>query len=326
MVSNEEMERTKKDKLLVFASDLGRDTWRTSWELIRLIVPVAIATKILEELGLISVFSVILEPVMALIGLPGELGLVWMTAMLTSLYGGIAVFAALLPGLSLTAAQVTVLCSVMLIAHALPIELSISKRAGAELLPIALLRLLGAIIYGFLLNRLCLFFSWWQEPATLLFKAESRSGDLLSWGLDQLQNLLFIVVVIFFIIVAMRLFRLIGLLDLLERLLAPVLPPFGMSGRAAPLTVVGMVMGLAYGGALITRETAGGKLAREEVFNSMALMGLCHGLVEDTLIMAAIGGKLGGIFWGRIAFSLIVIYLLVRATRFVAARRVQQPS
>lgn len=316
---------TAKDsnRIPAVIKDLCRDTWYTSWELIRLTVPVAIVTKILEELGMISVLSVPLEPVMGLLGLPGALGLVWMTAMLTSLYGGIAVFAALLPGLTLTSAQVTVLCSVMLIAHALPIELSISKRAGAQLLPIAAIRIGGAIVYGFLLNRLCLAFSWWQEPATLLFKAGSHSGDLWQWGLDQLQNLLLIVVVIFLIIVAMRLFRSIGLLDLIERALAPVLPLFGMTRQAAPLTVVGMIMGIGYGGALIAREIAGGKLGRGEVFNSMALMGLCHGLVEDTLIMMAIGGKIGGIFWGRIVFSLVVTYLLVRGMRFIAAKGVQ---
>jgi hypothetical protein len=96
-----------------------------------------------------------------------------------------------------------------------------------------------------------------------------------------------------------------------------------MSRRAAPITVVGMIMGIGYGGALIIRETNTGKLGREEVFNSMALMGLCHGLVEDTLIMAAIGGKFGGILWGRIVFSLIVIYLLVRLLRLFADRRVR---
>lgn len=43
-------------------------------------------------------------------------------------------------------------------------------------------------------------------------------------------------------------FKMIGLLDLLERMLAPVLPLFGMGKQAAPLAVVGMVMGLSCGG------------------------------------------------------------------------------
>ena len=125
------------------------------------------------------------------------------------------------------------------------------------------------------------------------------------------------------IVLCMRLLRKFGILGLLEKILAPVLPVFGMGRQAAPLTVVGMIMGIGYGGALIIRETSTGKLDKAEVFNSMALMGLCHGLVEDTLIMAAIGGKFAGILWGRIVFSLIVSYLLVRGLHLLAGGRIR---
>ncbi len=297
------------------------DTWLTSWELIRITVPVVIITRILEQFGLISYFSMALEPLMGLIGLPGSLGLVWATAMLTNLYGGIAVFAALAPGLDITGAQVTVLCSAMLIAHALPVELSVSKRAGANLLPIAAIRLVGALSYAYLLNKICLYFGLWQDEAVLLFKGTTESSGLVQWGIEQIQNLGMIIIIIFCIILFMRLFRAIGILTLLERLLAPVLPAFGMGQNSAPITVVGMVMGLGYGGALIIRETASGKISRREVFNAMALMGLCHGLVEDTLLMAAIGGKFGGILWGRILFSLLVTFSLVRLLDLLIDRK-----
>lgn len=218
----------------------------------------------------------------------------------------------------------TVLCSAMLIAHSLPVELSVSKRAGADLLPIALIRLSGALVYAYLLNKIFLHFHISQQKAVLLFSANDAAGDLLGWGLELLQNQGLIILIIFCIVLCMRLFRVLGILGLLERLLAPVLPLFGMGRQAAPITVVGMIMGIAYGGALIIRETSIGKMGKDEVFNSMALMGLCHGLVEDTLLMAAIGGNLGGILWGRIIFSLIVIFLLVRLLRLLTPGRIQR--
>ncbi len=313
----------ENNRLQGMVVSLVRETWLTSWELIRITIPVAILTKILQEFGLIGYLSVVLEPVMSLIGLPGSVGLVWATAMLTNLYGGIAVFAALAPELALTSAQVTVLCSAMLIAHSLPIELTVSKRAGANLVPISLLRLVGAVVYAFLLNRLCLGLDIWQEKATLLFKATAKSGDLWQWGMGLLQNQGLIVLIIFCIIICMRIFKGLGILSLMEKILAPVLPFFGMSRQAAPITVVGMIMGIGYGGALIIRETSKGKMAREEVFNSMVLLALCHGLVEDTLLMAAIGGKFGGILWGRIVFALIVTFILVRLLRALAAKRIK---
>lgn len=303
------------DRLKGALRTLCRDTLLTSWELIRITVPVIILTKILEELGVIGILSVYLEPVMSLIGLPGTLGLVWATAMLTTLYGGMAVFAALAPGLELTVAQITVLCSAMLIAHSLPIELSISKKAGAPVLPIALLRLLGAVVYCFLLNKVCTGLSIWQQKAELIFSVVHEHLSLGQWGLQQCRNIGLIIGVIFCILVVMRILRMLGVLDMIERLLAPVLPYFGMGREAAPVTVVGMIMGIGYGGALIIRETATGKMARGEIFNSLAMMALCHGLVEDTLLMVALGGKLGGILWGRILFALVVIFLLVRVQR-----------
>lgn len=312
---------TRGDTFKEFCRSLGRETILTSWELIRITVPVLIVTKIMEELGLIASLSVLLEPVMQIVGLPGSLGLVWATAMLTSIYGGLAVFAALAQDLSLNAAQVTVLCSIMLIAHSLPLELSISKKAGAALLPVAILRVGGAILYGFLLSRLCSYLRIWQEPATVLFKVGEADPDVWSWALAQFENLGLIVLVIFCIVVVMRILRAVGILALFERLLSPVLPLFGMSRRAAPVTVVGMIMGIGYGGALIIRETCSGEMDREEIFNALALMGLCHALVEDTLLMMAFGGKLGGIFWGRILFALGIVYLLVRLTRYLAGRK-----
>ena len=65
-------------------------------------------------------------------------------------------------------------------------------------------------------------------------------------------------------------------------------------------------------------------MTRREVFNSLALMGLCHGLVEDTLLMMAIGGKLAGILFGRLLFSLFVLFtlnkMLILAERFKLVR------
>ncbi len=309
------------ERIRSLALSLAKNTWLTSWELIKITVPIMILTRILEELGMIVVISRWLEPLMGLIGLPGELGLVWATAMLTTLYGGMAVFAALASGLELTVAQVTVLCAAMLFAHSLPIELSISKKTGTPVMPIVLLRLGGAVLYCFILSRLCIGFDVWQQPAPTIFAVATEHLNHWQWLLQQCKNIGLIIVVIFCILLFMRILKVLGVLDLLERLLAPVLPHFGMGRDAAPITVVGMILGIGYGGALIIREVAAGKMARGEIYNSMALMALCHGLVEDTLLMFALGGKLGGILWGRIIFSLVVIYILVRLRAQFAGRK-----
>lgn len=304
-----------------FFRGLAGETWSLSWELIKIIIPVVILTKILEELGLIDTISAIFAPLLSIMGLPGELGLVWATAILTSIYGGLAVFASLAPELHLTSAQITVLCSAILYAHSLPVELTVSRKAGAGVLPVAAARLLSALVYGAAFNWICLRFGWLQDVPELLFSAPPAAAGLDLWALDQLRNILLIIVVICCILLVMKLLRAVGVLTLLERVLAPILPHFGMTGKAAPITVVGMLMGIGYGGALIIREATAGKLDKEEIFNSMLLLGLCHSLFEDTLLMAAIGGKFIGILWGRMAFSLLFLYLWVSYRRYRLGQR-----
>lgn len=301
----------KKD-FTAFLRSVGQETFITSWELIKIIVPVVIVIKVLEETGLVRYLCYAIDPVMRIIGLPGELGLVWASSIVTSLYGGMAVFANLATGLHLTVGQVTVLCSVMLVAHSLPVELSISKKAGAPFWSIACLRIFGAVVYGFLLNKAFIFFDFLQEPAVFFFKPTSLDQTLVEWAINQAQNILFIVFVIFLILLVMRVLKRIGVIALLEKMLEPILPLFGMSKRAAPITVVGMLLGLGYGGALIIREALSGKLDRREVFFAMAFMSLCHGLIEDTLLMTSLGASLVGTLFGRVFFALLVIFILVK--------------
>ncbi len=323
MVQNKGLSEKKPfERIKQAAKELMHESLATSWLLIKITVPVVIITRLLEDIGLIKYLSLLLDPVMGLMGMPGELGLVWATGMLTTIYGALAVFASLAPSLELTTAQITVLAAVLLIAHALPIELSISKKAGAPFLPIVILRILGAIIYGTILSFLSSTFNFWQEPASLIFGQVQRSRDYGPWAMGQLENIALLFCVITVILVLMKLLRFIGVIRLIERGLKPVLPILGMSTQAAPITVVGMILGIGYGGALIIRETAKGALSRKDIFNAMALMGLCHGLLEDTLLMVAMGGTVIGVFWGRIAFSLLAIYLLVKMTDFMEKRRI----
>ncbi len=121
---------------------------------------------------------------------------------------------------------------------------------------------------------------------------------------------------IFFIIMGLllvlRILERIGITAIMTRLLAPVLRLLGIGSSACTLTIVGMTMGIAYGGGLIIRESVSGRVDRRDVLFSLALMGLCHSLFEDTLAVAVTGADFSGILAARMVFSLIVVYLLVK--------------
>ena len=287
---------------------------KTSWELFRIIIPISIAMKILEDLGAVDCLGAALGPVMGLMGLPGELGLVWATSMATNLYGGLAVFAAVAPELGLTTAQATVISVVLLVSHGLPVELRIAQKGGARLLPMALLRIQGALVLGIALHHTYQATGYLQRPSTTILRIPAADAGWGSWAVGAGRNLFVMFAVILTLLVLMKILEKLGITRVMTRLLEPVLETLGMSHKAAPLAIIGITLGLTYGGGLIIREAQAGHLGKRDVFFSLAAMSLCHALIEDTFLMMAIGGHVSGVLWARLLFTLVVLAAIVRLT------------
>ena len=82
--------------LLLFLRKNLTDAARVCAALFKIMIPIMVIMKILQELGLIELFGRLTGPVMHLFGLPGSLSLAWATAMLTNLYGGAVVLITLM--------------------------------------------------------------------------------------------------------------------------------------------------------------------------------------------------------------------------------------
>lgn len=292
-----------------------RQTVRTCWSLFRIMIPVIIAVKILQELELIEAISRPFGPVMALVGLPAVFSLAWVSAMFNSMYAGLMVFAQLAQHEPVTAAQATVLATMMLVAHNLLVESAVARASGPRATVQLVLRIGCALLLGAMLNQFYLAADWLQEPAQILFAASAPPPDLFSWALKELKNLGLIALIILLLILTMGVLEATGLTARLNQALAPALRLCGIGPEAAPITVIGMTLGLAYGGGLIIDQARSGKLDKRDVVFGLTLMGLCHSIIEDTMLMVLAGGHLSGILWGRLLFSMVATALLVRLTR-----------
>ena len=289
------------------------DAVKTSLELFKIMVPIIILVKILKELGLIGYLAVPLTPFMELVGLPAKTGLVWATALANNLYSAIIVYVALIPEMPpLSVAQVTVMCTMMLIAHNLPVEARITQKCGVTFGGQVLIRLLGALACGVLLNLVFTHFDVLQEPATVIWRAKAEADTIPAWALGQARNLGAIFCIIFLVMAVMRLLNYLRITDLFSKLLEPVLRFMGIGREAATITIIGLTMGIAYGGGLIIHEAQKGNLSKNDVFAAVSLMGLSHALIEDSLLMVLVGASTYGIFWGRLLFSLLAVAFLTR--------------
>lgn len=286
-----------------------------SLTLFKLMIPILIIIKILETLGLVVLLSDLLAPVMEMVGLPGAMGLVWATAIVTNLYGGLVVYASLASDVPMTVAQVTIISSMMLIAHALPIEARIAQKAGVNFTLTLFMRFSMAIVFAIIFNQIYLAGNWLQQPAELLWTPAPLDSSLWSWGKDQLINLGLIFLIVFTLVLLLDILKRIGVIQWINARLRPVLHLLGIGREAETITLVGLTLGISYGGALLIEEARAGHIKPLDVLYSISLLGLSHSLIEDTLLMMLIGAELSGILLGRVIFTLVIVFLMVRLVK-----------
>ncbi|GHV72483.1 hypothetical protein FACS1894201_01890 [Bacteroidia bacterium] len=289
--------------------------YQTSLYMFRFMIPITIIVKVLQETGLIDYVGMALAPMMELMGLPGEMGLVWASTMIANIYGGIIAFFSIVASAPLNIAQITTLTLVMLIAHTFPIELMVAKKAGVKFVFIFLWRFVFAFVAGILLHQIYQLTGTLQDAPTAIQLFETPENQTYGqWALHEAKNYGFIAVWITALIIIIDILKRIKVIDFINRILSPLLKILGIGNDAIPIIVVGMTLGLAYGGGLIINEVKQGRLSKKDVFYSLALLSLCHSLIEDSLLMISIGGHYTGVFIFRIIFMFIVMFGLVKLT------------
>lgn len=292
-----------------------REALLTTLTLLKIMIPISIVVKVLKELGMVEMVGGLLSPLMTAVGLPGEAGLVWAAAMVTNIYGGLVVFFSLSSEYTFTVAQVTVLAVMILVAHTLPVEIRIAHAAGVRAWFMMTLRIGAAVVLGWILHMVFTVLDAYRSPAAMLWRPGAADDSLVQWVVGECKNYVMIFVVVCALLSLMHLLKKAGVIDWLNNRLEPLLEFLGMGKNAAPLTIIGMTLGLAYGGGLIIREAQSGNMSKRDVFLSLSFMGLSHSLIEDTLLMAAIGASLSGTLLARVAFTLLVMLVIIRVLR-----------
>jgi hypothetical protein len=285
--------------------------------LLKILIPTLIVVKVLQELGALQIIGSVLAPVMSLTGLPPELGIVWATTLLTNMFSGIVVFAGMAGELSLSVEQVTVLGSLMLIGHSIPIEGAVARRAGVPWWVTIALRVVGALVFGSVLHFVYSRFNLLQEPATIVWSMADKDDSVASWLFIQFQGLVTIYFVILSLIVLLNSLRLLGLERIIHFALVPVLRLLGIARSAANVTVVGVALGLSYGAGLLIRDLDDGIMTRRDAYLALCFLGLLHSVIEDTLLIMALGADLSGILWARLIFAFATIAIMSRMLKGV---------
>ncbi len=290
---------------------ISSDIVLVSWSLFKVMVPTLILVKAAQEIGLVDFLNFVLDPITELIGLPNELTIVLTTTILTNPYAGLIVLASIGIPNNFSIAESTILASFMLFTHAMPVELAISRNAGAKAIFLIFLRLFTAIIFCFLIHKVCTYFNLLQNLATLSLIQFHQTSSLFGWVIEQIRGLIFIQVVIIALLLLLEVLKFLGVERLVSYLMAPFLKFLGIGKNASTIIVVGLTIGLGFGGGLMIKEVKQGKVNKKDAVNALIFINLFHSIIEDNSLVMLLGPSLVIVLFVRAVFVFFCVYLVI---------------
>lgn len=305
--------RNSFDKTVVMNASRAftRDVARAYWILLKIMIPAVVIVKLLQELGATEWLGFILSPLMSSLGLPNELGLVWAAAILTNIYASMVVFYQLADGASYSVAQISTLSMLILISHALPVEGAVAKALGVPWRVTILLRLVGAFVCAWCTNHILQYSDLSNQESAVLWAPSPSGSGLGAWLLAQLEMLLGILIILSSLMAFLRFLTAIGVDKVLNILLLPLTRFLRVGKEASQVTIVGLLLGLSFGAGLLIDAAQKGTIKSRDMKVVACFLGLCHSLIEDTLLVLLLGAHWVPVLIGRLVFAVVVMGVLL---------------
>ena len=299
------MEKSKKILVNIF-----QETTKIFWILFKVILPVVIVIRALELIGAIPFLAKFLEPLTSFIGIDGSLGLVWMAAILVNIYAGLAAFASLQAIFDYSVAETTILGLIILIAHSLPIEVAIAKKSRISWIFNLSFRFINAIVAGKILNLIFTKYELFNEPNQSVLQVPNELVSNFEWATLQIQNFFIIFLIIFFIISTINILKAVGVWSLIINIMKIPLSYLGMSEKVANIILIGLTLGISFGGGFLIEESKKNNISKKDILLSLSFLSLCHSIIEDTILILLLGSHISGILFFRFIYTVIVILIM----------------
>lgn len=286
------------------------ETSNIFWVLFKVILPVVVFIRFLELMGAIPYLAKFLDPLTGFIGIDGSLGIVWMAAILVNIYAGMAAFASLQAIFDYSVAETTILGLIILIAHSLPIEVAIARQSRVSAVFNLLFRFINAVIAGKILNIIFVKYDLFSENNISLLKIPNATVSNLDWAILQFQNFFIIFIIIFSIITTINFLKYLGIWQIIINILRVPLSYLGMSDKVANIILIGLTLGISFGGGFLIEESKKNNISKKDILLSLSFLSLCHSIIEDTILILLLGSHISGILFFRFVYTVIVILIM----------------
>jgi len=273
---------------------------RSSWTILKLIVPIYILADVLFYYNILAHITFIFKPLVSLLGLPQEAALSIVSGLFLNIYAAIA-FAA---PLGLSAKSWTVLAIFLGIAHALLVETEIMKRLGISRIYSITLRLSTGLLLGLLVASFPE--SWFS--ASMQTNASIPEHIHYDTIIDLLRTSIYAALSLSIKIIAL-VTTLIFFLDGLKSL--AWVKKHSQKVNSSFSILVGVILGITYGAGILIAEYEKGILQKKEILFVGTYLMICHAIIEDTLLFVIFGANPWMIIGLRLTFATLISYLVV---------------
>ena len=281
-----------------------RPAMRMSGWLLKIMLPISLAVSLLQYYGVIAWCAQWLDPVFQYLGLPGASAIAFLTGASVTTYACLAVMLSM----TLTLRQATIIAIMVLICHALPLECAVVKRVGSKPFKMGLIRILGAFAAAFYLNMVL---PEMNEPFGHVMAADVEVGlteVMREWLASSVRLSLMIMGIIYSLMVIQRVLDDLGIMYKLVKPIEPLMTFFGLPRNAAYLWLVGNVLGISYGSAVMISLEESGQISKEEANEVNYHLIMNHSMLEDTMVFATAGISAVWILTTRILFAFLLVW------------------
>ena len=272
--------------------------------LLKLMIPISLGVTLAHHYGVLDMIARWLNPLFSVLGLPGSSAVAFVSGATAGTYAGIAA----MMSMPLTMREATILALMIALCHALPMECAVNRKTGSSFWKMGIIRVVMAIVCAILLNLVLPP----MEERYMFLGAES-GGELSEvmtlWAWSQLKMSVVVFLIIYALMAVQRLMEAYSLLRPLSLRLAPLMRFFGLPEGAAYMWLVGNVLGISYGSAVMVDLEERGIISRKEANDVNYHLIMNHSMLEDTIVFAATGISAVLLISVRVAFALVLVWV-----------------
>ena len=278
-------------------------SWKSTKWLLKLMIPISLAVTLMQHFGILAWIATWINPLFVHFGLPGESAVAFISGATAGTYAGIAA----MMSIPLTMKQASILALMIALCHALPMECAVNRKTGSSFWKMGAIRIVMALVCALILNIILP--DMQGKYIYLGAEADSSFWEVMKiWLISQVKMSLMVAFIIYSLMVVQRMLEAYRLLDPLSRLLSPLMAVFGLPRHASYMWLVGNVLGISYGSAVMVELEEKGLVTREEANDVNYHLIMNHSMLEDTIVFAATGISALLLITTRLCFALLLVW------------------